>query len=787
MKRVGIVTITGGDNYGNKLQHYAVLRSIEKIGYEPITIKDSTVKGFADVAYPIPFHAKISMDYIKAVINSRMQYKYNKKNESDGFLKCILRERKNHDVYVKLKEERKRRFDAFAEQCLPYGELEVNVSRKVDEAKVNQFHAFVCGSDQVWNPRYQDVSPMRFLTFAPKEKRIALSPSFGVAEIPETRRDIYKKMLQEFAYLSVREESGARIVLELTGREVPVLIDPTLSMSAEEWDAIAKKPEHVPERAFLLTYFLGNKDKKCEKTICDLAKKRNLIIVDLAELAKSEYYLYDPAEFVWLIKHASYVCTDSFHGTVFSIIYHKEFSVFFRNESGFSRDNRVITLLKKLELQDALWNGERHKKLDYYKADRCLDKERKQYQEYLRGSLDNIDDVTTERDCIYQDVEQWNKKDKYHCTGCGGCQHICPIQAIEMKKNEEGFTYPIVNPQTCVHCKKCVSYCESCSKDGQSSYPKAYAVTNKKEEIRKTSSSGGVFWLLAEQIIKESGVVFGASFVQNYQLQHCYAETMAEVKKFMGSKYLQSDTENSFAKVKEFLNQGRKVLFTGTPCQVAALQRFIGEHSLLYTADFICHGVPSQKAFDCYLSEKVGDDAVEQVSFRDKTMGWAKFSMLIKSGNKTYRQNLYHDSYLRAFLHNVNLRYSCYDCRFKTAKHASDITMADLWGASSLGISNEDDKGVSLVLVQSNKGAKLLEIIQADADCQQIDAEKAIKRNSAALNSVLEPKARKDFYNQISQGSFQRVVEELLPITVSQCIGFLKEDVYKLIHRIGIK
>lgn len=395
MKTVGVVTITGGDNYGNKLQHYAVLCSIEKLGYKPVTIIDSTVKGFADAAYPMSFCDKFSLKYVKAAINSRMQYKYNKKNESDGYLKCILREKKNHNEYIKLKEKRKIRFDAFAEKYLAYGELEVNVSKKVDEFKISQFHAFVCGSDQVWNPRYFDVSPIRFLTFAPKEKRIALSPSFGVSEIPDTRREIYQQMLNDFAYLSVREVSGAKIIRELTGKEVPVLIDPTLSMGAEEWDKIAKKPENTPKSSFLLTYFLGNKEKKCEEIIRGLAKKQNLLIVDLAEITRPEYYLFDPTEFLWLIKNASYICTDSFHGSVFSIIYHKEFSVFLRNESGFSKDSRVTTLLNKLGLQDALWTGERKNKLDYDKVEVSLAKERKQFQEYLSNSLVNIKDLAT--------------------------------------------------------------------------------------------------------------------------------------------------------------------------------------------------------------------------------------------------------------------------------------------------------------------------------------------------------------------------------------------------------
>lgn len=229
-------------------------------------------------------------------------------------MRCIIRAKKLRREFEKLEEARKSNFQKFSMDYLNYSKLKLSATQKCKVQEIDQYDAFICGSDQVWNPIYQDVSKIRFLTFAKPNKRIALAPSFGVAEIPESRKKIYTEWLQGIDFLSVREESGAKIIKELVGRKVPVLIDPTLMLKVEEWDQIANKPVGFDKKLYLLTYFLGNKTKTYEKEIKKLAYEKNLQIVDLSEISKFEYYTYGPAEFLWLVKNAEYICTDSFQG-----------------------------------------------------------------------------------------------------------------------------------------------------------------------------------------------------------------------------------------------------------------------------------------------------------------------------------------------------------------------------------------------------------------------------------------------------------------------------------------
>lgn len=692
-RKIGIVTITKGTNYGNKLQNYAIVHLLKKKGYDVSTIQDVTEKGFANPVNTVSTRNKFNINYIKEVIESRLHYKYYKKNDSDGIMRCIIRAKKLRREFEKLEEARKSNFQKFSMDYLNYSKLKLSATQKCKVQEIDQYDAFICGSDQVWNPIYQDVSKIRFLTFAKPNKRIALAPSFGVAEIPESRKKIYTEWLQGIDFLSVREESGAKIIKELVGRKVPVLIDPTLMLKVEEWDQIANKPVGFDKKLYLLTYFLGNKTKTYEKEIKKLAYEKNLQIVDLSEISKFEYYTYGPAEFLWLVKNAEYICTDSFHGTVFSILYKKNFTTFPRAESGFGEDNRVMTLLKKINLTGAIWD-ENEKKLDYSQVDAFLELERNKFDDYLQEALAKVcQKPTRTNNEAFISVADINKKYKTHCNGCGGCKCVCPMDAIEMRVNNEGFLYPIIDEKRCVHCRKCVQYCMQ-DKEASKIFPTSYAAINKNENVRINSSSGGVFYLLAEYVIDLAGVVFGAAFDKKYHLKHIYIEHKKNIKELMGSKYIQSDLGESFEKVAQFISEKRYVLFSGTPCQCAALKKYIGDSKYLITVDFICHGVPSQLAFDTYMKDLGKGKEIKEISFRDKTNGWEKFSMKLKKGEKNYKKDLYHDEYLRAFLNNVDLRYSCYECRYKEISHCTEWTIGDLWGASSLGILG-DNKGTS--------------------------------------------------------------------------------------------
>ena len=293
--------------------------------------------------------------------------------------------------------------------------------------------------------------------------------------------------------------------------------------------------------------------------------------------------------------------------------------------------------------------------------------------------------------------------------------------------------------------------------------PQAYACINKDEEIRKNSSSGGMFTLLAEQILNKQGVVFGAAFDENYHIIHTYIENKNDIEKFRGSKYAQSKIGTCYRQAKEFLDQGRYVLFTGTPCQVEGLKMYLKkEYENLYTQDIICHGTPSHKVWEKYLEyrKNISGQEPEKISFRNKDDGWKLFNMKFEYPKSNYKQNQNQDPYMQAFLKNTSLREECYKCKFKKKNRESDITLADFWGIENILPEMDDNKGTSLVLVHSEKGQKLFKDISPKMIYKQVDFDEAINYNPSMLKSVKADSKRKKFFDNLDKLPFDKLVEK---------------------------
>lgn len=277
---------------------------------------------------------------------------------------------------------------------------------------------------------------------------------------------------------------------------------------------------------------------------------------------------------------------------------------------------------------------------------------------------------------------------------------------------------------------------------------KILALINKDEEIRKNSSSGGVFYLLAREVINSGGVVFGVKFDENSEAVHGYAETLEDTRAFMTSKYVQSYVGTAYKDAEKFLKEGRYVLFTGTPCQVAALKKYLGaDYERLITLDFICHGVPSRRVWREYIGELSRGKEIASVNFRDKTEGWRVFSLRVdfKDGS-TYRKNLETDIYTKGFLKNLYLRPSCYDCKFRGVDRVSDITIADFWGVQNEMPKLFDDKGTSLAIVRNDEVLALFEKNMETLVTEEI-SEDVVRRTNHALEHSCKPhKAREEFF-----------------------------------------
>ncbi len=342
-------------------------------------------------------------------------------------------------------------------------------------------------------------------------------------------------------------------------------------------------------------------------------------------------------------------------------------------------------------------------------------------------------------------------ENKEMCCGCTACVNSCPQHCIEMKADAEGFAYPKVDTEKCIQCGLCTKACPMTKeKDENSSQTKAFAIYAKEDEIREKSSSGGVFSLMAKEILSEGGCVFGCTFDSKFRAKHIMIEDASMLKCLQGSKYVQSDLSDSYKKVKSLLEDGRKVLFAGTSCQTEGLRTFLSKsYDTLFMVDIVCHGAPSPKVWEQYMKyqEEVHQAAICDVSFRDKKNGWKDYRIKLGFENgKTYLSRSWDDSYMKMFIKNYISRPSCYSCKFRTWHRDSDITLGDFWGIEHVLPEWNDDKGISLVMVHSKKGAAMLQRLSGKVEQREVCKEDAVKENQSVIAPNVVPKERAKFF-----------------------------------------
>lgn len=338
---------------------------------------------------------------------------------------------------------------------------------------------------------------------------------------------------------------------------------------------------------------------------------------------------------------------------------------------------------------------------------------------------------------------------KENCCGCYACYNVCPKQCITMKTDNEGFWYPDIDKDKCVNCNLCEKVCPIVNPvQRNESLKLSYAVQNKDDAVRLSSSSGGMFHLLAESIIKQDGVVYGAGFDKDFSVKHIRINKIEEIQLLQGSKYLQSGIGNIYKQVKKDLKENKQVLFTGTPCQVEGLKSFLGrEENNLLTMDFICHGVPSPMIWGYYSAiEQDKKEQLKKVYFRNKDLGWKLFSLKMVFDKNIYVNDLNNDLYMKGFLQDLYLRPSCYNCRFKKVNRVSDITVADFWGIDKLLPKFDDDKGTSLVILHNNKAKNLFYKLKDKMNFIEVKFEDGIRYNKSMITSVRYNEKRDLFF-----------------------------------------
>lgn len=376
--------------------------------------------------------------------------------------------------------------------------------------------------------------------------------------------------------------------------------------------------------------------------------------------------------------------------------------------------------------------------------------------------------------------------DKYSCTGCGACADACNNQAIRFVANDEGFNYPVIDNMNCVECGMCRRVCPILSsiRRNDAFSPRLYAAYAKDSSIRKESTSGGVYSILAHETYAEQGYVGGAVYDTDFSVLQI-VDNRDQLRDLRRSKYTQSNAVGIYKEIKTLLHNNEQVLFCGTPCQVAALHHYLGkEYTNLTSVDFLCRGVASPLLLRRYISELETKFAakISSIQMKDKTYGWHLFSMRVEfEDGQVYCKDRHHDAFFRGYLQtDMFLRQSCYQCPFKNIPHASDLTFGDFWKIELLDQSFSQDEGISLVLINSRKGQSAFDKIRESLVWKEFDVDDLLKANPMILAShpTTDVQVRKRFYKDVINRPFSKVIDEY----TSTDTRYMKTIKSKLIH-----
>lgn len=673
---VGIYGWWGHDNFGGCLTYFALERTVKKMGYSVLMIQE----GFGESP----------------------RYK-------------IL------DECVAMKFANKH-YDCSPQANIKYLNYYNDVCSK-----------FIVGGDQMWNNLIDFVKEDNFLSFVNADKlKISYSTSFGTTHHNPPNEFLVKMkpLLQSFDNVSVRESYAIDLAKRLYGVEATQVIDAVFLLDKTEYIAIAEESEYKFPEKFLLAFILNaNKEKRNQIEI--IAKKLNLKIVCIPDAAvgyhKQFNEMFEGLEilsplsvpsFLKAYHEASYIVTDSFHGTCMSYIFKKDFSVYFNEIRG---SDRFVSLMELLQLdsrriheknseEGIINNGDIGFNVNWEQADVNVKREQEFSLNWLKNALETKDKINSKN--MYTNGFIKKMINTTECIGCGACANICPTGAISLEGDKWGFYRAIVDESKCIGCGKCVDVCPILhhGRNFNSSSPSCYEFIAKDKTILHQSSSGGIFTYLAKLILEKKGIVCGAQWNTDFSVQHVIVDNEDELNKLRKSKYLQSYQGNIFHEIKTFLDNGRYVLYVGTPCHSTGLRNYLGKsYDKLIVVDLLCGNAPSTLFFQKYVTEQF-HHSLSSYEFRTKVNNWncTYVTIDLKNGEKIIRNGSLEDDYQRGFHNHTMCPEHCEKCKYQSIPRVGDLTIGDFWGISAHDSTIDPKSGVSVILCNNEKGESIL-------------------------------------------------------------------------------
>lgn len=772
MKKIGMLTFYSEYNYGAMLQAYALQTKIKELGYSAEFIRFFDRKFKEEKPTNAICRVKKILKNLKSVEFSIKKYIINR---HIGECKYSL-------------------FDDFVER---YISTSRNAYYSLEDLKKadNEYDAFVTGSDMVWSDIGQNLDAY-FLTFASEGKRISYAPSLtGRENETVEQREQYKNWINRIDFLSCREKYGVNYISNITGRKAKQVVDPTLLIEKEVW----KEKFHIEKRhgqPYILCYMFRGIKKAMLKKIKYYAKENNLRIIfipmsvqeTLYDLKNGSDASYGPKEFVELFYNASYVVTNSFHGLLFSLIMNKPFSLIHRGKGNewLKHEERMTNILSLLDIENCFVNESDFDMnlnwdIDYNIINSKISELRRDSLDYLSNALKSINCRQESKEKRrYMKISELNIYSE--CTGCSACYNVCPVDAISMKFNFEGFLYPYIDDSLCVNCAKCVRCCHIVNTKELKFPEETYCGAGKGEFI-ENSASGGIFAVFAKYVIEElSGVVYGVELdLRDNICRHVEINKVEDIYRIQNSKYVQSEISDVFPLCKKNLLEGRQVLFSGTPCQISGLRNYLGcEFDNLLTVDIICHGVPSPKLLSMYIKNELPDN-ITKLRFRHRleaSLRRSAYDINYEVNGHTIIKPGGNDIYYNAFTNGESLRECCYTCKYAREDRISDITIGDC-DSWKLYKGLEKDNIISGILINSTKGENFWRECNKRITYTKLDYKEECIINHQLRRPFIRPTRRDTIYKDLSNLKWAEFKEKQQK-TQNDMTLKIKRTVYKI-------